>query len=304
LKRNEIAVKLKGGMRYIYPLVAVVILMVSQVHASQSIIVDSEGYACMGDDKSRKETEQNAMLDARRKGGEAALTHIKSETHVKDAMLEKDLMSAYANAQVKLLQELLKEWFKDPGSGDCYRVKLKLEVRPDEKSMTGLGKNQGASLADDPAAPLSVRVWTDRREYRQGQKVKIYLKGNKPFFGRVVYRDVAGNLVQLLPNPYRKDNYFNGGVVYELPGGEDRFDLEVTPPFGSEDITVYASTAKLGELEIAPVDGVYEVRTQAKDVAVHTRGIRIAAKGAGGGDGAAEFSEAQLTVTTGHCCRK
>lgn len=279
-------------------IVICVMLFAPQLNAAQSVIVDSEGYACMGDDKSRKETEQSATLEARRKGGEAALTYIKSETHVKDAMLEKDLVSAYTNAQVKLLQEIFKEWFKDPASGDCFRVKLKLEVSPDEKAMAKLGKGTSESLLDDPAAPLSVRIWTDRKEYRQGEKIKIYLKGNKPFYGRMVYRDAGGNLVQILPNPYRKDNYFNGGVVYELPSGEDRYDLEVSPPFGSEGITVYASTAQLGELDVAPAEGVYSIQTKAKDVSTRTRGIRIAAKGAGGGEGAAEFSEAGLAVQT------
>lgn len=48
----------------------------------------------MGDVKSRKQTEDVAMQDARRKAAEAALTFIKSETHIKDAVLEKDLFSA------------------------------------------------------------------------------------------------------------------------------------------------------------------------------------------------------------------
>jgi hypothetical protein len=274
-------------------------VMASQLSAAQSVIVESEGYSCMGDDKSRKETEQAALLDARRKGGESALIYIKSETHVKDAMLEKDLLDSYTNAQVKLLQELHKEWYKDHSSGDCYRVKLKLEVTPDEKAMASMAKAKGETLLEDPAAPLAVKIWTDRKEYREGEKIKLYLKGNKPFYGRVVYRDAGGNLVQILPNPYRKDNYFNGGVVYELPSGEDRYDLEVSPPFGSEGITVFASTVQLGELDISPVEGVYSIKTKTKDVAMHTRGIRIAAKGANGRDGAAEFSETELTVRTG-----
>jgi hypothetical protein len=53
----------------------------------------------------------------------------------------------------------------------------------------------------------------------------------------------AGIRVQLLPNSYRAENYFNGGVVYEVPSGNDRFDLEVSPPFGKENIFVYASSS-------------------------------------------------------------
>ena len=54
-------------------------------------------------------------------------------------------------------------------------------------------------------------------------------------------------MVQILPNPYRNENYFQGGAVYEIPSGNDRFDLEISPPFGKENITVYASTSPLGQ---------------------------------------------------------
>jgi hypothetical protein len=218
-------------------------LTATTLHAGQSIITEGEGYACMGDDKSRKGTETTAMADAKRKATESAATYLQSETRVKDAMMEKDLLAAYANAQVKVLQEMLKEWYKEQGLGDCYRVKLQVEVIPDEKSMNGLAKHGLESLENDPAAPLNVKIWTDRPEYAEKECVRIYLKGNKPFYGRVVYKQADGALVQLLPNPYRDQNYFNGGTVYELPSNIDRFTMETCAPFGSEQVTLYASTA-------------------------------------------------------------
>ena len=45
------------------------LLLPAALHAGQSVIIDSEGYACMGDSLSRKQTELSAMQDARRKGG-------------------------------------------------------------------------------------------------------------------------------------------------------------------------------------------------------------------------------------------
>lgn len=64
-----------------------------------------------------------------------------------------------------------------------------------------------------------------KKEYKALEKIKIYIKGNKPFYARVLYKDVKGELIQLLPNPYRKDNYFNGGVIYKIPSGNDRFSI-------------------------------------------------------------------------------
>lgn len=285
-------------MKQLILALAMACLLTTTLHAGQSIITEGEGYACMGEDKSRKTTETTAMADAKRKATEYAATYIQAETHIKDAMLEKDLLSAYANAQVKVLQELLKEWYKEQGLGDCYRVKLKVEVIPDEKAMTSMAKKDRESLESDPSAPLSVKVWTDKQEYREGEKIRVYLKGSKPFYGRVAYKDAKGDLIQLLPNPYRQNNYFNGGVVYELPSGEDRFDLEVSPPFGSEGVTVYAATSPLGDLETTTVGGVYSIKTKPQDVGTGTRGLKIVEKGSGGNSVAAEFAEAEALVQT------
>jgi hypothetical protein len=269
----------------------------SGLHASQSVITESEGSICMGDDKSRKESESLAFKEASRRAAEYASTHIRSETHVKDSALENDLISAYANATVKVLQELEKGWYRDSSSGECFRIRLKVEVVPDPRAIARVSEK---ALFDDPAGPLSVRIWTDRKEYGKGQQVRIYLKGNKPFYGRVVYRDAQDKLVQLLPNPYRSANYFNGGVVYEIPGNDDRFDLEVTPPFGIEEVTVYASTASLGAIESVPSGGVLEIRNRPEDVVTATRGVKLVAKGSGHAaqPAVAEFAEAKAILKT------
>lgn len=266
--------------------------------ASQSVILDTDGYACMGEDKSRKQTETAAFNDAKRKAAESATTYIQAETHVKDALLEKDLMSAYSNAQVKVVTEFLKEWYQENGLGDCYRVKLKVEVIPDEQSMKKVAQRQSSELLDDPAAPLAVRVWSDKGRYAQGEKIRVFVKGNRPFYGRVVYQDAGGSMVQLLPNPYRQNSYFNGGVVYEIPSAEDRFDLEVSPPFGAERITLYASSSPLGEVGLNAAGGVYSVSGKREEFAAGTRGIQFVSKQSGPAAVAAEFAEANHEMST------
>ncbi len=273
------------------------LLMTSVLHAGQSTITVADGNACMGDDKSKKQTESEAFMAAKRKAVEFASTYLKSETKVKDLQVEKDLVDAYANATIKIIEEIEKVWYKDASSGDCYRIKIKAEVIPDDKAMAQIAKGQGAQ--DDPQAPLQVQVWTDKKTYRQSEKIKVYLKGNKPFYARVLHRDAKGVLLQLLPNAYRTDNYFNGGVVYEIPSGNDRFDLEVTPPFGDESIIVYSSPMPLGDLSLQDAGGVYQVKTKARDVGIKTRGIKIKEKGEGREPAASEFFEGSVTVHTG-----
>lgn len=268
-------------------------LMVSTLHAGQSIITECEGYACMGDDKSRKMTETSAMADAKRKAAESAATHIQSETHVKDLVLEKDILSAYSNAQVKVLQELMKEWYKEQGLGDCYKVKIKVEVIPDERAIANSAKKSVEAIEIDPSAPLSIKVWTDKKEYMQGEKMKIFFKANKPFYASIVYKQADNTLLQLLPNPYRDQNYFNGGVLYEIPSGNDRFDLEVAAPFGTESVTVYASTSPTGAIDMTPTAGVYTINNKASEIPNATRGVKLTQK-----DSVAEFAETTATAVT------
>ena len=42
---------------------------------------------------------------------------------------------------------------------------------------------------------------------------KAYVRGNKPFFGRLIYKDASGTQYQVLPNPYRSDVYFQGASL-------------------------------------------------------------------------------------------
>lgn len=99
----------------------------------------------------------------------------------------------------------------------------------------------------------------------------------------MLYRDAGGATVQLLPNPYRTENYFNGGVVYEIPSGSDKFDLTVSPP--------------LGEISTATRGGIFAVKSQ--DAGVRTRGVKLSGKTESAKGPAAEFFEDKVIVKTG-----
>jgi hypothetical protein len=281
-------------MRKILFFVAMSIFLATHLYAAQSTIKIAEGSACMGDDKSRKQTETAAMADAKRNAIESVKTYITSATEVKDFELQKDLVSAYANATVEVIEELGKSWYKDPSLGDCYKVKIKTQVIPDEKAM----KKTKDTALDDPSLPLTVKVWTDKENYRAGERIKIYLKGNKPFFAKVIYRDAAKKNLQLLPNPYRQDNYFQGGVIYEIPSGTDKFELEVNPPFGEESIIIFASVTELGDLNLKQEGDVFAVKTKPRDIGIKTRSVKIKDVSPGNAQQPAEFSEGVVIVKT------
>ena len=273
------------------------IFAVGNAYAIQSTITDADGYACMGDDKSRKQTEQTAMADAKRNAVEYAITYVKSETKVKDLQIEEDMIKAYSNASVKVLGVKENRWYKDERTGDCFKTKIRAEVIQDEKAVKEIVS--GILSNDNPGLPLNVRLWTDKEKYQKGDKIKIYIKGNKPFYARVHYRDAKGETLQILPNPYRRENYFNGGVIYEIPSGNDRFELEVSPPFGEERIILYTSTAPLGDISLAKEGGVYQVKTGEKYIGIKTRGVKLKETVDFGKSQASEFFEERMTIKTG-----
>ena len=136
------------------------------------------------------------------------------------------------------------------------------------------------------------------RTYRAGETIEIFLKGNKDFYGRVVYRDAEGNLVQLLPNEFRKEHHFKAGKTYTIPDEEDQFDLTVTPPFGTENIVVFASTEPLPE--VAGNDfgaGLVLLDEVLGQVKRRMRGIGSKPGGAGN-KGKREFHEATAVLKT------
>lgn len=284
-------------MKKIYILLAITFFYIATpLYAAQSTITEADAYSCVSYDKSQKQAEEEALANAKRKAAENAATYIKSETHMKDAMLEKDLVDAYSRARVKIIQEIDKGWYDDKSFGRCYRIKIKAEVVPDESSMQKLSSQK--QLTEDPSAPLNVQVWSDKKEYKQGERMKVFIRGNKPFYARLLYRDTSGNLIQMLPNPHRRDNYFNGGVTYEIPSGNDRFEMVVSPPFGQESFIVYASTSPVGELDTQVEGSFYSVRTRGQDVGVATRGVSLKAKDAGKGLTGAEFFESKTEIST------
>jgi len=251
-------------------------LVGSPVFAAQSTIMDSEGTACMGDDRSKKQTEQAALLDAKKRAVECASTYIKTETGVKNFILEKDLVSAYSGAEVKVLQELERSWYQEPSTGNCCRTRIRAEVIPNQRVFEKMTSSTANAL-DDPSAPLIVKAWTDKKAYTMGEKVRVSIKGNKPFYAKVIYKDAGGELLQILPNPHRAENYFHGGTVYDIPTKDDTFELEVSPPFGEETVLVYASTSPLGEIRTEAHGGVYEVKTELVEIGVQVKDINLIA---------------------------
>lgn len=245
-------------------------LVCQPVLAAYSSIVEASGVSC---DRSSGDNGrlQLALTDARRNAAEAVQTSVDSYSRVENYAVVDDLIESYSKASVETL-DVLQQVLSD----ECLTVTIRAEVTP-EKNIDQ--QFVGEELLADPTIPLTVKLWLSKDSFAVGEQVRIYLKANKPFFGRLVYTMLDGTRVQLLPNPFRSEHHFQGQVLYTVPDANDAFLLEVTPPTGTEKLTLYASTHPLGELEKSSVSGMYLLtgNGSAEDIRNRTRGIKISA---------------------------
>lgn len=264
-------------------------------YSMNSMLVEVEASACLGQERSRAQAEKLAVDEAKRRASEYAVTHVSSSTAVEDGRLARDLVTAYSQATVRVLEELEKGWRQSDASGGfvdmCYHVRIKAEVVPAELKSPAPAAQ--ASM-EDPRAPLTVALWTDKDVYGLGDAMKFYFRGNKPFYARAVYVDAEGNLVEV--TPYRKVRYYKGGVTYEIPGEDDHFSLVITPPLGAEKLVLYASTHPMDKYSGREAGEFFVVRGE-RDLGATTRGLTVlqGVQGAGS-QGRAEFAEAQAEV--------
>lgn len=257
----------------------------------RSSIHTIDGYAYLSENMTLAQTRATAFANAKRQALESAKTYIKSKTKVKDFQVEYDMIWSDAEGAVTVLEQ------KDHGveGNNRYHVWIKAEVLYDLKPKKPEAY-QGVIMDSD--APLTVKVWTDKKRYKMGENIRIFVQGNRDFYARIVDITSGGEIIQLLPNDFRKINFFRGGEVYTIPDKGDHFDLKVAPPYGEDRLVVYASEVPLGKVVTDSVgQGLRQYRGLQKNLAVETRGIKVTGSGIDL-DSGAEFYEATWTLTT------
>lgn len=267
-------------------------ISVSPDNEKRSSIQSVDGYAYLSENMTLAETRSAAFASAKRQALEMARTYIQSKTKVEDFETKYDLVWAEAEGAVTILEQ------KDHGIEDNtrYHVWIKAEV---EYQLRPKAKQPDQGYTIDRNAPLTVKVWTSKKHYRQGEKIEIRIQGNRGFYARIVDITSDGSIIQLLPNALRKINYFEAGKVYKIPDEGDAFTLSVTPPYGKDQIVVYASEVPIGDVAIAEAGhGLGQYMGKKENLAIQSRGITVAPSSQDGKSGA-EFYEATWVLSTG-----
>jgi len=305
----------KCQKKYWSAITALLFLMVAaHTHAQQfrgvSVVPDEEkrssihevdGYAYLSETMTLEQVRNAAITTAKRQAVERAKTYIESNTTVENFEVTQDRIKGQSHGTVTILE------MKDLGVVDNtrYHVWIKAEVeygiKPADMADTGSQSDKRSATHLEPQAPLAVRVWTTQKAYREGEHIVVYMQGNRDFYARIVDITSDGDIIQLLPNDYRRQDRFEAGRIYQIPGEGDRFDLKVTPPFGEDRIVVYASEVPLGNVTMNSAGaGLGAFGGTRESLGIRTRGISVTAAGEqGASHSSAAFYESTWKLSTG-----
>ncbi|MFX0135520.1 MAG: DUF4384 domain-containing protein [Candidatus Hodarchaeota archaeon] len=283
-------------IRYFWAIIVILYIVNTNIGFGQSniddggysAIVEADGYAYLAENKTIQQIREEAKAIAKREALEKAQTYIKSMTRVENYKLTYDLIESGSEGTVKILES------KDYGitADNRYHYWVKAEIKYMLKISA---KEKSIGIMSDDSAPLTVTLRTEKGEYALGDEIRIFIQGNKNFYANIVYEDATGNLIQILPNQYRKDNLFKGNREYMIPDKNDNFSLRIQPPFGTEKIRLYASINVLGKADITPFGkSFYNIRDNLDEYSEKTRGIDVVGKENAG----AEFFETSCPILT------
>jgi len=237
--------------------------------SSSSVLMEVSGQAC-GKPPSQQQLKENAYADAKEKAMQQAKAYLAS------LAVQHGNSGSPSEAAVQVLEELALNWEQAAASSDeqCCTVLLRVEVVPGiSTGEQTAGKGSSAMSAD---GPLRIELWTGQQEYRLGDRMTFYFRGNKAFYAHAVYQDATGTLVEV--TPYARPRHYKPGVTYQIPGEDDDFALEITPPLGREKLTLYASTQPLGKYQGQGAGDLLVLKEKANKLGATTRGLAVLKK--------------------------
>jgi len=104
---------------------------------------------------------------------------------------------------------------------------------------------------------FQLRVWTNKGEkalYEAGESLIVYIESGTEAYVRVDYYQADGQVIHLLPNSL-DNNFITAGHIITLGKSKGGLQFTLTPPFGTEMLTVIASQHPFIETTISlPVE--------------------------------------------------
>lgn len=130
----------------------------------------------------------------------------------------------------------------------------------------------------NPQSSFRVNVWVDKGEgatYYTGEKLTVYFQSNKNCYLTLFDFTPEGEVHQIFPNRWHRDNYVRAGKICQIPAPEDGFEFTIKGPPGEEIIKAIATTTdrRLTPGEVNYEEGFPLISKSGKDFAFELKVI-------------------------------
>jgi hypothetical protein len=149
---------------------------------------------------------------------------------------------------------------------------------------------------------LQITTTDGKRGYAEGETVSFRVRSNHDCYIAVIDNQIDGTGILLFPNGFNSENYLPAGKAIDVPGTvKHGFEIQISPPFGSDVVQVIACTKKE---ELQKVLSAFPSSTaQNPYTTVRTRGMKVVAaeegpKNASLDSQPAQWSEDHIVVST------
>ena len=149
---------------------------------------------------------------------------------------------------------------------------------------------------------LQITTTDGKRGYAEGETVSFRVRANHDCYIAVIDNQIDGTGILLFPNGFNSENYLPAGKAIDVPGTvKHGFEIQISPPFGSDVVQVIACTKKE---ELQKVLSNFPSSTaQNPYTTVRTRGMKVVAaeegpKNASLDSQPAQWSEDHIVVST------
>jgi len=106
---------------------------------------------------------------------------------------------------------------------------------------------------------LKVKIWTDKKEYKVGEKITFFVKAEKPCYLILLDISTDGEAKIIFPNADSKDNFIKDGETYQVPVKNSRIEFRVTGPAGLERLKALVSSQPGIPLDLDFHDWFYSI---------------------------------------------
>jgi len=123
--------------------------------------------------------------------------------------------------------------------------------------------------------PIEIHTVDGKRGYAEGETVSFRCRSGHDAYIAVIDHQIDGSEILLFPNAFCTENYIPAGKGIDVPGTvKHGFEIQISPPFGSDVVQVIACTRKE---DLEKITSTFPSSTQANPYAVRTRGMKVVA---------------------------